>query len=506
MVKLAFGSCGDSFSASSIKAYVAEFIATLLFVFAGVGSAIAYGQLTKGGALDPAGLVAIAIAHAFALFVGVSMAANVSGGHLNPAVTFGLAVGGHITILTGIFYWVAQLLGASVACLLLQFATHGQAIPTHAVAGISEIEGVVMEIVITFALVYTVYATAADPKKGSLGTIAPMAIGFIVGANILAAGPFSGGSMNPARSFGPAVAAGNFAGNWVYWVGPLIGGGLAGLVYGDVFIASYQPGKLAMANLWANMKRCCSPPALRAYFAEFFSTFLFVFTAVGSTISARMLTPDATTDASSLVATATAQAFGLFAAVFIAADVSGGHVNPAVTFAYAIGGHIAVPSAIFYWASQMLGSTFACLAVPTTTIAVEMTGFGAAILEGVLTFMVVYTVHVAGDPRVGGFGGRKGPAATVLGALVVGAVTGACVLAAGSLTGASMNPARSFGPAVVSGHYSNQAVYWVGPMIGAALAALVHQALVYPTVPEPPPAPAPNQSARHGSVETVVVL
>jgi aquaporin TIP len=241
MVKLAFGSVGDSFSTTSIKAYVAEFIATLLFVFAGVGSAIAYGQLTHGGALDPAGLVAIAIAHALALFVGVSIAANISGGHLNPAVTFGLAVGGHITILTGLFYWVAQLLGASVACLLLKFVTHGKAIPTHGVSGISELEGVVFEIVITFALVYTVYATAADPKKGSLGTIAPIAIGFIVGANILAAGPFSGGSMNPARSFGPAVAAGNFAGKWVYWVGPLIGGGLAGLIYGDVFIGgSYQ--------------------------------------------------------------------------------------------------------------------------------------------------------------------------------------------------------------------------------------------------------------------------
>ena len=96
------------------------------------------------------------------------------------------------------------------------------------------LEGLVMEIVITFALVYTVYATAADPKKGSLGIIAPIAIGFIVGANILAAGPFSGGSMNPARSFGPAVVSGNFSDNWIYWVGPLIGGGLAGLIYGDI--------------------------------------------------------------------------------------------------------------------------------------------------------------------------------------------------------------------------------------------------------------------------------
>lgn len=242
MVKLAIGSLGDSFSAPSLKSYLAEFIATLLFVFAGVGSAIAYGKLTADAALDPAGLVPVALAHAFGLFVGVSMAANISGGHLNPAVTFGLAVGGHITIITGIFYWVAQLLGSIVACFLLKFVTSANVVPTHGVAsGMGEIEGVVMEIVITFALVYTVYATAADPKKGSLGTVAPMAIGFIVGANILAAAPFSGGSMNPARSFGPAVASGSFAGHWVYWVGPLVGGGLAGLVYGDIFIGSYEP-------------------------------------------------------------------------------------------------------------------------------------------------------------------------------------------------------------------------------------------------------------------------
>ncbi|KAJ0765168.1 putative major intrinsic protein [Helianthus annuus] len=239
MVKLAFGDFADSFSVSSIKSYLAEFIATLLFVFAGVGSALAFGKLTGDAPLDPAGLVAIAVAHALALFVGVSIAANISGGHLNPAVTFGLAVGGHITILSGLFYWIAQVLGAIVASFLLQFVTGGLSVPTHGVDGINAIQGVVFEIIITFALVYTVYATAADPKKGSLGTIAPIAIGFIVGANILAAGPFSGGSMNPARSTGPAVASGDFSQIWIYWVGPLIGGGLAGLVYGDVFIGSY---------------------------------------------------------------------------------------------------------------------------------------------------------------------------------------------------------------------------------------------------------------------------
>ncbi|KAK7309058.1 hypothetical protein RJT34_05490 [Clitoria ternatea] len=241
MVKIAVGTFADSFSATSLKAYVAEFIATLLFVFAGVGSAIAYNELTKDAALDAPGLVAVAVAHAFALFVGVAVAANISGGHLNPAVTFGLAVGGNITLITGFFYWIAQLLGSIVASLLLNFVT-AKSTPTHGLAaGVNAFQGVVFEIVVTFALVYTVYATAADPKKGSLGTIAPIAIGFIVGANILAAGPFSGGSMNPARSFGPAVVSGNFADNWIYWVGPLIGGGLAGFIYGDVFIGSYAP-------------------------------------------------------------------------------------------------------------------------------------------------------------------------------------------------------------------------------------------------------------------------
>lgn len=199
--------------------------------------------MTGDAALDPSGLAAVAICHGFALFVAVSIAANISGGHVNPAVTFGLAVGGQITILTGILYWVAQLVGSIVACFLLSFVTGGLAIPTHSVAaGQGVIQGVVMEIIITFALVYTVYATAVDPKKGSIGIVAPIAIGFIVGANILAAGPFSGGSMNPARSFGPAVASGVFTDNWVYWVGPLIGGGLAGVIYPNVFMCqTHEP-------------------------------------------------------------------------------------------------------------------------------------------------------------------------------------------------------------------------------------------------------------------------
>lgn len=110
---------------SAIKAFVAEFISTLIFVFAGQGSGMAFTKLTDGGANSPAGLVAAALAHGFGLFVAVAISANISGGHVNPAVTFGSFVGGNITLFRGIFYIIAQLLGSVVACLLLLFSTGG---------------------------------------------------------------------------------------------------------------------------------------------------------------------------------------------------------------------------------------------------------------------------------------------------------------------------------------------------------------------------------------------
>lgn len=103
-------------------------------------------------------------------------------------------------------------------------------------SGVSEWNAVIFEIVMTFGLVYTVYATAVDPKKGDIGIIAPIAIGFIVGANILAGGAFDGASMNPAVSFGPAVVSWTWNSHWVYWLGPLVGAGIAALVYELLFI------------------------------------------------------------------------------------------------------------------------------------------------------------------------------------------------------------------------------------------------------------------------------
>jgi len=118
---------------------------------------------------------------------------------------------------------------------------------------------------------------------------------------------------------------------------------------------------------------------------------------------------------------------------------------------------------------------------PTTAMALTVVCGGEEILEGVLAFLLVYTAQVALDPRPHQQGGKRGFAATALGALALGLAAGACVLSEGLLTSAtSMNPARSFGAAVVTGDFNNQAVYWAVPMIGAAVAAAAYHVVACP--------------------------
>ncbi|XP_044505271.1 aquaporin TIP1-1-like [Mangifera indica] len=240
--RISFGPSAGS-PLAIFKAPLAEFISTLIFVFAGEGSGMAFNKLTDDGSTTPAGLIAEALAHGFGLFVGVSVGYNISGGHVNPAVTFGAFIGGHISLTDGILYWIGQLLGSTVACLLLKFATNGMTTSAFALSsGVTVWNAFVFEIVMTFALVYTVYATVLDPRKGSVGVIGPLAIGLVLAANILAGGAFDGASLNPAMSFGPALVSWDWTNHWVYWAGPLIGGGIAGLVYETFFInQSYEP-------------------------------------------------------------------------------------------------------------------------------------------------------------------------------------------------------------------------------------------------------------------------
>ncbi|XP_024364314.1 aquaporin TIP1-3 [Physcomitrium patens] len=241
MVKLAFGESDEASSPDALKGALAEFISLFLFVFIGVGSVMSYEKIHVGD-LEAGGLLMIAIAHGLAIAILVAATANISGGHVNPAVSLGLALAGKITVIRLVLYWVAQLLGAVAGAWVLKMVTTGEDVARHAIGvGMSPMSAVLMEIVLTFTLVFVVFATAVDPKKGTVGVIAPLAIGFTVLAQIFVGAPFSGASMNPGRSFGPAVIAMDFTNHWVYWVGPFIGAALAAVIYDGVFISPSPP-------------------------------------------------------------------------------------------------------------------------------------------------------------------------------------------------------------------------------------------------------------------------
>ncbi len=215
----------------------AEFIATLLFVFLGAGSVVITGSLASGE-LTATRLVTIALAHGLAITLLVFATAHISGGHINPAVTFAAMLTKKINAARGLMFIMAQLVGAVVGVLLI-LGTIPDAADTnlgaHALGpGVSIGMGLLMEIVITFALVFVIFATAID--SGGMGNLAPIAIGLTVLVDHLVAVPITGASMNPARSFGPALVTGEWVDHWIYWVAPLLGGAIAGLVYQFVFI------------------------------------------------------------------------------------------------------------------------------------------------------------------------------------------------------------------------------------------------------------------------------
>ncbi|XP_073036224.1 probable aquaporin TIP3-2 [Primulina eburnea] len=227
-----FGRAEEATHPDSFRATLSEFLSTFIFVFAGEGSILALDKMYGDRTLGASSLLVIALAHALSFFAAVASSMNVSGGHINPAVTFGALVGGRVSLLRAVYYWTAQLLGAVVASLLLRLATGGMRPGGFSVAsGEGSLNALLMEIIMTFGLVYTVFATAIDPRRESLGTIAPLAIAFIVGANVLVGGPFDGASMNPARAFGPALVGWRWRYHWVYWLGPFVGAAVAGLIY-----------------------------------------------------------------------------------------------------------------------------------------------------------------------------------------------------------------------------------------------------------------------------------
>ncbi len=213
--------------------FVAEFVGTFGLVFIGGGSIMAADMSHL-----PYPLLNVAVAHGLILALMVTATMRISG-HLNPAVTIGVLAARRIEPMMAAVYIVAQVLGAMIAAYALKWlfpaavgtATRlgGQSISLD----VTFVQAIALEAIATFFLVFVVFGTAVDPKAPRVGGFA---IGLTIGADILAIGPLTGGSMNPARSFGPAVASGIFEGQAVYWVGPIIGGIIAGVLYDSLFI------------------------------------------------------------------------------------------------------------------------------------------------------------------------------------------------------------------------------------------------------------------------------
>jgi len=209
---------------------LAEMIGTMVLVFFSCGSA-------AGG-----NVVRYSLTFGFTVATMAQAIGHVSGCHINPAVTLGLFVGKKIGLIKSLLYIVAQCIGSLIGAALLlviQPPTSNGKIPgiTH-LNGVNAGQGFLIEFVITFVLVLTVYAAAGDESnKDSVKGSSPLAIGLAITIAHLFAGPLTGPSMNPARSLGPAIVGAELNDLWVYWVGPILGGVVGGITYQLAFQA-----------------------------------------------------------------------------------------------------------------------------------------------------------------------------------------------------------------------------------------------------------------------------
>jgi len=207
-----------------VRPYLAEFVGTFGLVFAGCGAiainAMTSGQVTHVGIGLTFGLVVAAMIYA---------TGHLSGAHLNPAVSLAFTLTRHFPLRELLPYWIAQLAGATAASLTLRFlfgatTSLGATLPRGPAW-----QSLILEGILSFFLMFVIMAMATDSR--AIGQSAALAIGATVGLEAIFAGPISGASMNPARSFGPALITGIFTHHWIYWIGPLTGAVFGAVTY-----------------------------------------------------------------------------------------------------------------------------------------------------------------------------------------------------------------------------------------------------------------------------------
>ncbi|XP_037101487.1 lens fiber major intrinsic protein-like [Syngnathus acus] len=214
-------------SMSFWRAVFAEFFGTMFFVFFGLGAALRW---TTG----PHHILHVALCFGLAAATLIQSIGHISGGHINPAVTFAYLVGAQLSLFRAFFYIIAQCLGAVAGAAVLYGVTPGNMRGNLAMntlqPGISLGMATTVEVFLTLQLVVCIFAVTDERRNGRLGSAA-LSIGFSITIGHLMGMYYTGAGMNPARSFAPAVLLRNFVNHWVYWVGPIIGGAMGALLY-----------------------------------------------------------------------------------------------------------------------------------------------------------------------------------------------------------------------------------------------------------------------------------
>jgi aquaporin TIP len=216
-----------------------ELLGTFALVFVGVGTIMAVGPQADAGTLE------VALAHGLVIAVMISAVGHISGGYFNPAITFGFMLTRRISLLLGLFYVFAQFAGGVLAALLLRWvfpaanrdATNLGAPARHTI-GLGQ--ALVVEALLTFFLVWVVFATTADPRS-TYSAVAGIAIGLVVVFDNLMGYPLTGAIINPARALGPQLIGNSWSDAWVWYVGPLAGGAIAALLYDELYLRPMGP-------------------------------------------------------------------------------------------------------------------------------------------------------------------------------------------------------------------------------------------------------------------------
>ena len=212
----------------NIKIFSGELLATFIFVFFTVGSVCVTSYLDLS--LSGIGLFIMSTGQGIGVFLGITSLKNISESHLNPVVTISMLLTGKMNLITSLIYIFAQVIGSLIAVFLLYnylWLTLDTGMGLHTISpGISLIDGLLIEIIITFILVITILLTIQNNKD-----IAPLTISLVVFMCGIVAMPLTGASMNPVRSLAPALLSGDWTNHWIYWVGPIIGSVIATFIY-----------------------------------------------------------------------------------------------------------------------------------------------------------------------------------------------------------------------------------------------------------------------------------